>query len=312
MKPGAKNEVADAVGSPWDGVDTLTTFEEPTRKMVQIDPILDHAVVNVLGELDSVSDEYRRLGFQLTERGHHTLGSSNHLAIFGENYLELLGYEAGRETERADLWKHPPGLTGLVFKTPDALAVHAELADRDIPVENPAEFSRPVALPEGPQDAAFRVTRLGASLVPNGRVFFCQHFTPELIWRDEWRHHPNGVLDIVEFYIAAFDPARTAALYHSIFGAESVEAASGGETLRAGRATVFFLTPAEIEHRWIGAAPAPQDEADRMVALTLKTRSLDLARQCLKAGGISGAHEQPGRLIVPHEQAGGVALAFTE
>lgn len=44
-------------------------------------PILDHAVINVADQLDSASARFRRLGFQLTERGHHSLGSSNHLAI---------------------------------------------------------------------------------------------------------------------------------------------------------------------------------------------------------------------------------------
>lgn len=66
-------------------------------------PILDHAVINVADQLDSASARFRRLGFQLTERGHHSLGSSNHLAIFGENYLELLGYETGKGSQRADL-----------------------------------------------------------------------------------------------------------------------------------------------------------------------------------------------------------------
>jgi hypothetical protein len=275
-------------------------------------PILDHTVINVLGELDSISDQYRRLGFQLTERGHHTLGSSNHLAIFGENYLELLGYEPGRETERADLWKHPPGLTGLVFKTDDALAVHTELADRGVPVENPAEFSRPVALPGGPQDAAFRVTRLGSALVPNGRVFFCQHFTPELVWRDEWRHHPNGATDIVEFHIAAAEPARTATLYRSIFGSDTITDVSGGNALQAGKASVFFLTPAEIDRRLVGTAPISQDGSDRMVGLTLKTRSLELVKEATQSAGIVGVQELPGRIVIPSEQAGGVALAFIE
>jgi hypothetical protein len=288
------------------------SLEEVPHSMPQIQPTLDHTVINVLGELDSISAQYKRLGFSLTDRGHHTLGSSNHLAIFGENYLELLGYEPGRGTERADLWKHPAGLTGLVFKTDDALAVHAELADRGIPVENPAEFSRPVALPGGPQDAAFRVTRLGSALVPNGRVFFCQHFTPELVWRDEWRQHPNGVVDIVEFYIAAIEPGKTAALYRSIFGSESVTDVPGGHVLRAGRASVFFLTPAEIDRHLAGTASIGQDGSDRMVGLTLKTRSLELVKQCVGSGRITGVQELPDRILIPSEQAGGVALAFVE
>ena len=47
-------------------------------------PVLDHVVINVMGKLDEAAAQYGRLGFQLTERGHHTLGSSNNLAIFGK------------------------------------------------------------------------------------------------------------------------------------------------------------------------------------------------------------------------------------
>lgn len=274
-------------------------------------PVLDHVVVNVLGELDRASEQYRRLGFQLSERGHHTLGSSNHLAIFGENYLELLGFEPGRETERADLWKHPPGLTGLVFKTTDSLALHTYLANKDIPVENPAEFSRPVALPDGSHDASFRVVRLGTQLIPNGRVFFCQHFTPELVWRDEWRQHPNGVSDIVGFAIAASEPDRTAALYRSIFGVHSVTRIQGGFSVQAGRATVSILTPDEVAGVFADAAPASDDTSDRMVALTLKTRSVPVVEALLAAAGISYAREED-RILVPHWEAEGVALAFVE
>jgi catechol 2,3-dioxygenase-like lactoylglutathione lyase family enzyme len=280
--------------------------------MRQIIPTLDHVVINVLDQLDSAADLYQRLGFQLTERGHHTLGSSNHLAIFGENYLELLGYEPGRQTERADLWKHPLGLTGLVFKTTESLALHSTLADKGVPVENPAEFSRPVSLPGGPRDAAFRVVRLGSQLIPNGRVFFCHHFTPELVWREEWRQHPNGVVDIIEFTIAADNPSETADLYRTIFGSEAVTEVSGGHALQAGKATVHFLSPAEVERRFAGGAVTTTGQGDRMVALTLRTRSLELVLDSLRSGRIAGAHTRSDRIIVPANEASGVALAFVE
>ena len=178
------------------------------------------------------------------------------------------------DIECADLWKHPPGLTGLVFKTTDALAVHEQLSRDHIPVENPAEFSRPVDLADGPHDASFRVVRLASQLVPNGRVFFCQHFTPELVWREEWRQHPDGVIDIVEFVIAASDPQKTAALYRSIFGDKALSNHSGGVAMQAGNATVSWLTPEAIGRHVAGIAPVSADGSDRMVALVLKTRSL--------------------------------------
>jgi hypothetical protein len=280
--------------------------------MTQIKPVLDHVVINALGKLDLMADLYRRLGFQLTERGHHTLGSSNHLAVFDDNYLELLGYEEGRKTERADLWKHPPGLTGLVFKTTDSLALHAFLSDRGIPVETPAEFSRPVVLPDGTHDAAFRVVRLGSQLIPNGRVFFCHHFTPELVWRDEWRRHPNGASSIVEFVIAADEPSRTADLYRVIFGSDAIKEVPGGHALEAGQATIVFLTSTEIARRFSGVAPTSLNNADRMAALTFRTRSLSLVESALEAGHVSDILREPDRMIVPERRAGGVALAFVE
>jgi hypothetical protein len=109
-------------------------------------PVLDHAVINVAGKLDEAAEQYSRLGFQLTGRGHHTLGSSNNLAIFGTNYLELLGYLPGRETMRADLWAYPAGLTGLVFKSVDADMIYSTLKNRGVPVQEPISFARPVAL----------------------------------------------------------------------------------------------------------------------------------------------------------------------
>src|SRR5215469_12049521 len=112
-------------------------------------PVLDHVVINVMGKLDEAATQYSRLGFQLTERGHHSLGSSNNLAIFGENYLELLGYLPGRETMRADLWAHPAGLTGLVFKSVDPGLVSVALKERGVAAESPVAFSRPVPLPGG-------------------------------------------------------------------------------------------------------------------------------------------------------------------
>ena len=81
--------------------------------MSDLSATIDHVVITVGDRLDAALAQYTRLGFDMTERGHHTLGSSNHLAIFGRDYLELLGYEPGRTpleaSQRADLHTAPPG-----------------------------------------------------------------------------------------------------------------------------------------------------------------------------------------------------------
>lgn len=273
-------------------------------------PVLDHVVINVMGHLDEAAAQYTRLGFQLTERGHHTLGSSNNLAIFSTNYLELLGYLPGRETMRTDLWAHPPGLSGLVFKSVDADLVYATLQARGVPVMEPMSFARPVDLPSGAQDAKFKVIRVSGEEVQNGRTFFCHHDTPELVYRPEWQTHANGVTEIVEFAIVSNEPERTASLYERMFGPGLLTAVPGGFSFRAGAATIFVLDPAAIAERYAGAALTSEDGSDRMVALVFKVGSLDTPRGVLEAAGIP-FKPFAGGIVVSHKDAANVALGFT-
>lgn len=274
-----------------------------------IAPVLDHVVINVMGKLDEAATQYSRLGFQLTERGHHTLGSSNNLAIFGTNYLELLGYLSGRETMRADLWTHPPGLSGLVFKSIDADLVYATLKDRGVPVLEPMSFARPVAFPGDTQDARFKVIRVSSEAVQNGRTFFCHHDTPQLVWRPEWQTHANGATEIIEFAIASQDPARTASLYERMFGAPLLVPTPGGFSFSAGAATVFVLKPDAVAERYAGAALTSTDGTDRMVALVFRVPSLDTPRAVFDAAGIPFKAYARG-IIVSHADAANVALGF--
>lgn len=273
-------------------------------------PILDHVVVNVLGRLDEVAEHYVRLGFRLTPRGHHSLGSSNNLAIFDSNYLELLGFLPGRGERRADLWSHPPGLTGLVFKAEEPGPLHARLRESGVPVLDPLSFSRPVELADGTEDARFTVVRIAGDAVANGRVFFCHHATPELVWRPEWQVHPNAATSIAEFVIVGRDPARTGALYEKMFGPGLLADVPGGLGFAAGTANVTILTPDSATSRFGEACPElPPDGSDRMVALVFRTASLAAARSVLDASGV--AHRPfEGGVVVAAASAGQVALAF--
>ena len=122
-------------------------------------PALDHVVVDVRDQIDEAMRCFSALGFQLTPRGRHTLGSVNHLAMFATDYLELLGF-AEEGATRLEITRFPVGLNGLVFKTADADAVHRQAAAAGLPVLPVQAFSRPVTLDGAPRDARFRTTRL--------------------------------------------------------------------------------------------------------------------------------------------------------
>ena len=170
---------------------------------------LDHTVINVGYQMDDAKIAFENLGFQLTERGYHSLGSINHLMMFGTDYAELIGLPAklqGQQTGRADIANAPLGINGLVFKAHDVDETFAHLQQLGMDGDPPKSFSRPVKLADGTQDARFRTVAVRNGVFPGGRVYFCEHGTPELVWRLEWQKHQCGVLSIPEFVIASTTP----------------------------------------------------------------------------------------------------------
>ena len=276
-------------------------------------PTLDHVVINCRDRLDEGLDVYRRLGFQMTPRGHHSLGSMNHLAIFGTDYLELIAVPDG-DSPRQDVMRYPFGLNGLVFGTEDSAATYAQAKQAGVLVEPPMEFSRPVTLVEGEppaRDAVFRTIHLSPGTVTAGRFYFCHHFTRDLVWRDAWRTHPNGAIGIASATIAATDPGALAAIFARLFGPDAIRPIEGGHRLAVGLTSFDFVTPAEVESRFGDAAPDAQGRDQYMAALTIRTRSLSAAEKSLQSGNIH-AKRQSSRLIVPAPQAMGATLVFQE
>ena len=276
-------------------------------------PQIDHVLVNVNDRLDDAARAYKRLGFVLTPRGHHSVGSSNHLAIFGNDYLELLGYEPQNAAKAAGLWGDLTGLAGIVFKTDDAEALYADLKARHIPLKDtaPLPLSRPVELPNGTKrDARFRTVHLDPKAVTSGRIFFCQHLDPDLVWRSEWQTHPNAVTGIASVVIAARDPARSINLLADVFGPERIVHIDGGQRLQAEGANIDYLLPDAARSAFGDELPTGANYADRKVALVLNTASRTAAHQALERGGIRFRTRPDGVLLTLPGEAAGVILAF--
>jgi len=69
--------------------------------MTPLSPVIDHVVVDVRDRIDEAMHCFASLGFLLTPRGRHTLGSVNHLAMFESGYLELLGFGEDAQPARS-------------------------------------------------------------------------------------------------------------------------------------------------------------------------------------------------------------------
>ncbi len=48
--------------------------------------------------------------------------------------------------------------------------------------------------------------RLKPGQLDGGRVYFCQHLTPELVFRSEWQSHPNGATGLSALHLIDVAP----------------------------------------------------------------------------------------------------------
>jgi hypothetical protein len=273
-------------------------------------PTLDHVVVNARDRIDDAADTYRRLGFTLTPRGYHTLGSTNHLAMFGTDYLELIAAKPGDDS-RPEIMASPLGLDALVFASEDAAATYEALRQAEVSIDPPQQFSRPVEAGGQIRDAAFRTTRLPRSAGGAGRFYFCQHLTRDLVWRDEWRHHANGAVGVARAVIAAEEPEILGGLFAQMFGPQAVRATDDGCALILGLARFDVVHPGAIWEMFGGAAPDSRGRRDYMAALTFRTLSLDAAETALEAGGVRGVDRIGTSVLVPATEAFGVTIEFS-
>src|ERR1700720_2381306 len=156
---------------------------------------LDHLGIAV-ANLDAAATKFRRLGFQLTPRGYHTLpppapgaerprvGTGNHCAMLRRGYLELIGVTEPtyRGRLRADIARHE-GLHIVAFGTTDAVAAASALRSRGVEASEPRLLERPIEDGGETRLAGFEIVDFPEATLPEAHFFAIQHRTRELLWR---------------------------------------------------------------------------------------------------------------------------------
>ena len=215
---------------------------------------LDHVVINVKDDMDLAQLVFSNLGFTLTPRGYHTLGSINHLMMFGSDYMELIGFPehgvVNNPNSRSDLTTAPFGINGLVFKSSDVDKTFEKLVELDMDGDPPKSFSRPVELDGRKTDAKFRTVTVRAGVFPEGRVYFCEHGTPELVWRPEWQSHENGIEAVSEIVVVTRDPAKSGDLYSKLLGTSFVKKSLGKSVEIPGGGFITVYSEDEYQERY--------------------------------------------------------------
>lgn len=182
----------------------------------------DHVVIGVR-DLQTASDAYRKLGFDVRPGGRHTgLGTHNALMRFGLDYLELLANDPESQEEG--------GINAFLGNAPGRLLGFALASNR---LEDEAARPGAGALDYAPgQPFAMHRTRpdgnvlnwriLEAGQRPWGKPwpFLIQWDTPDeqrLVW-DGVGQHPNGACAVAGLTVTARDLNAVEQLYRDQFG----------------------------------------------------------------------------------------------
>lgn len=267
---------------------------------------LDHAVI-LVRDLDAAQRAYARMGFTLTPRGTHSLGSQNHCIMFERDYLELMAVPRPHAALQpfTDFLEKGEGLGAVALATDDGGALYAELAADGIAAQAPLDFSRPVA---DLGEARFRIVQLPGDAVPGCRLFACQHFTRDLVWRPEYRTHAVGATEIAAIGVVVEDPESAATSYARLLDARP-QRIEEGLLVQTGSAPIALATRWKLGHRLEGVG-LPLRPRPLVAALFVRVVDRAQAAAVLRRNGLKPVALPDGSFAVNAAQAHGVAVIF--
>jgi len=191
---------------------------------------LDH-VAHFVPEVDAASDALTRLGFTLTPFSpqSHRLqpdsplvpaGTGNRCVMLSAGYLEFLTPLADTPIAgqlRTAMGRYV-GVHLIAFGTSQAQSDHARLTQAGFSPLDAVALQRQIETLQGMDTARFTVVRVLPGTMAEGRIQYCQHLTPRLVWQSRWLEHPNGATGLTGVLLCVADPREAAQRYARFTG----------------------------------------------------------------------------------------------
>ncbi len=289
---------------------------------------IDHSVLYTT-DIDATSATYERLGFTLSPLSMHMgsarpggerrpMGAGNRCALFGRNYLELLGLFGDGSV---DPWGVRPliaryeGLHGYSFGCTDPAVVERRLRAAGLSSSGVLPLQRDVDTPDGARTARFEAVHLDRGRTPEGLIHIARHLTPELVHQPRYLRHANGARYLRGVLLVVDDQEleATVARYATLLAVPPVT---------EGPLRVLALPLGRVEIAPVSAFPdlLPGERVPALPYLagqTVAVADVRAARELVERGGfgtseVLGGLFAPGGFFVGAEQARGAALAFVE
>ena len=254
----------------------MTAFERQRPPPGEL--CVDH-LGHFVPDLDAAAAVWEKLGFAVTPISVHQVagkpaGTSNRCVMLDEGYIELLAptsdtANAQRVRERM---KRFVGVHLACFGTPAADAEHARLAAHGFEPEPVVNLERKLDTGES---VRFSVVYVPPAKMPEGRVQYCEHLTPQQVWREGY----VNPFRLRAVYVVADEPEEAAARWGR-FGGLLPRPEDGFVRLDTARGRVLIGTRKDVE-RVLGSAPA----APALAGYALGCANPDeFAARCRKAG----------------------------
>ena len=281
---------------------------------------LDH-VAHFIPDLEIAAPALEKLGFTLTpysaqshrlEPGGPLLpaGTGNRCIMLEHGYLEFLAPNA--DTPVANQLRNAiaryTGVHSVIFGTGAPADDHARLAKEGFSPLPPVALQRQLMTPHGEDTARFTVVRVAPGGMPEGRIQFCQHHTPQFVWQPQWMQHENGATGLNTVILCVENPLETAQRYARFTG---LAVAGGGDVLHVdtSRGRVLFCPRATIM-RVFNIEPST---LPWIAGYALATRNIEAARrQAADSGYAYGALDDGRIYVVPPAGIGGIIVFETE
>ena len=235
---------------------------------------LDHIAINVKENMDDAYELFSELGFVITPRGYHSLGSINHSMVFNNNYLELIGNQKGKPINRPELKNAELGINGLVFKTNNVHKTYNHLVDINFDQDAPRSFNRPVIIDNIENKAMFETVSVKSNIFKAGRFYFCNHLTPNLVWIPKYMAHPNTSLGIEEIIMIDNDPKSILKKLNKISDQLKVEFTNKQISIKTKDISISILDREKFKKRYENIVSEMKLVPSMFGALKLKMKSL--------------------------------------
>jgi hypothetical protein len=277
---------------------------------------IDH-VAHFVPEVDAASAALEQLGFTLTPFSpqSHRLqpdgplvpaGTGNRCVMLRSGYIEFLTPTAPTplaDQLRAAMDRYV-GVHLIAFGTSAPDRDHARLSEQGFDPLPAVALQRPISTEHGEDMARFTVVRVPPGTMPEGRIQFCQHHTPHLVWQPRWLDHANHATALSAVVLCVEDVGKTVQRYRRYTG---LAFTSGPHVscIRTERGALYFVDPGTLA-RTYGVKPP---ELPWIAGYALETARLGATRDHLRANRTAMAAGQPGRYaVVLPASLGGIVI----